>query len=719
MATLVLTAVGTAVGGPVGGAIGSIVGQYIDQNVLFAPKARHGPRLGDLSVQTSAYGSPIPKIFGRMRVAGTVVWATDLIETRSTSGGGKGRPKTVAYSYSASFAVALSARPIRSVGRIWAEGKLLRGAGGDFKAATGFRLHLGDEDQPADPLIASAEGAGETPAYRGLAYAVFENLQLEDFGNRIPSLTFEIEADPGPVALGAIAAELGEGEVATAETPMLAGYAAGGDSIRSAIEALGDVVPLSLSDRDGKLRLAVAADPPAELSSEEECARRQIVRQPAGSVADEVSIAYYDPDRDFQAGLQRATGGGAPAPRSADRRALPAVLSAEAAKALAEFRLAALRAARTGARLRLGWRRAALRPGDAVRLAGESGLWRIRRWTLEPMRVALELVRLSNAPVPDVLAEAGRPVREPDLRHGPTVLRLFELLLAELSGDSARLFAAAAGPEAGWRRAALSASFDGGTTWDEAGATSLPAVIGSATTMLPPAGSTLIDVASAVEVELLNESMWLGNASDDALVNGANLALLGSELIQFGAAEWLGGTRFRLSRLLRGRRGTEWAAGQHEADEDFTLIERDALAMVDAPANAVGAAVSVSAIGVDDSEAATANLIVTGESLRPPSPVHLRAERLGGGDIAIGWARRSRRGWDWPSGAETPLTEEAEAYRLVIAGAGFERVVATTEAGYLYTAAEQAQDEAAGAMTLSVVQLGTYGASRAASATLD
>lgn len=118
MATLVLTAVGAAVGGPIGAAVGAIAGQQIDAR-LFAPKARHGPRLGELAVQTSSYGSAIPKIFGAMRAAGTVIWATDLREERSSSGGGKGRPRTVEYSYSASFAVALSARPIRGVGRIW------------------------------------------------------------------------------------------------------------------------------------------------------------------------------------------------------------------------------------------------------------------------------------------------------------------------------------------------------------------------------------------------------------------------------------------------------------------------------------------------------------------------------------------------------------------------------------------------------------------------
>jgi hypothetical protein len=159
MATLILTAVGSAVGGPIGAAVGAIVGQQVDSR-LFAPKARHGPRLGELAVQTSTYGTAIPKVFGTMRVAGTVIWATDLKEQRSTGGGGKGQPKTVSYSYSASFAVALSGRPVAGIGRIWADGKLLRGAAGDFKSATGFRLHPGDADQPVDSFIVAAEGAG-------------------------------------------------------------------------------------------------------------------------------------------------------------------------------------------------------------------------------------------------------------------------------------------------------------------------------------------------------------------------------------------------------------------------------------------------------------------------------------------------------------------------------------------------------------------------------
>ena len=91
MATLALSTVGTLFGGPVGGAIGSLVGQSIDQQIFGSP--RRGPRLGDLSVQTSSYGTQIPRIYGTMRVAGSIVWSTDLVQSGETSGA-KGQPDT-------------------------------------------------------------------------------------------------------------------------------------------------------------------------------------------------------------------------------------------------------------------------------------------------------------------------------------------------------------------------------------------------------------------------------------------------------------------------------------------------------------------------------------------------------------------------------------------------------------------------------------------------
>ena len=722
MATLLLTAAGTAIGGPIGAAVGALLGQQIDAR-LFAPKPRQGPRLGELAVQTSSYGSPIPRLFGTMRVAGTVIWATDLKEDRSTSAGGKGQPKTVNYSYSANFAVALSGRPILGVRRIWADGKLLRGAAGDFKTATGFRLHLGGEDQAVDPLIAAVEGTGQAPAYRGIAYVVFEAFQLADYGNRIPSLTFEVEADAGTATIGAVAAALGDGLATAGETAALAGYAAGGDSVRSALASLAELETLSLID-DGETLVLTGGDAaePVTLAEAELGAatagaggRSEWLRRRGDSVPAEATLAYYDPERDYQTGLQRATRPGAAL--GSDRRAVAAALDAGTAKALAARRLDRLWAERRSAKVHLAWSRLGLAAGRPIRISGRPGLWKLVRWTLDRMVLTLELSGLPPAAAgTGMSASPGRPVGQPDLLHGPTSLVLLDLpLLADELPARPRLLVAAAGAEAGWRRAELSASFDGGASWTAAGATAPPAIVGTALSAPGAAGAALFDARHGLDVELLNDAMWLESRSDAALASGANLAVLGDELIQFGAATPLGDRRFRLSRLLRGRRGTEWAAGLHAPGEPFALIEAASLAPVDAPLGALGGEARVLATGLGDPEGVLALREVRGEAMRPPSPVHLRARRLANGDLALGWVRRSRTGWVWLSGSETPLGEEAEAYRLTLAGEGFERSLTLASPAYLYTAAEQSADGLAGPLEIEVVQLGTSAPSRPAS----
>lgn len=719
MATLVLSAAGTAVFGPIGGAIGAFVGQQIDGE-LFAPQGRAGPRLNDLGLQTSSYGTPLPKIFGTMRVAGTVVWATDLKEDRTREGGGKGRPETTTYSYSASFAVALSARPIVAVHRIWADGKLLRGAAGDFKSETGFRLLTGGEGQEVDPLLAAAEGAAGTPAYRGLALAVFEDCQLADYGNRIPSLTFEVEADAGAVPLDTIVAEISGGAANADSQARVTGYAAHGDSVRGAIETLVAAMPHQLADDGERLTLveaAGAAEPVAkELSGtapgESGAPRETIEREAAGRLPDEIALRYYEPARDYQTGLQRARLSG-PGSRT-ERIDLPATLSAPRARAIAEARLDRRWADRVGLKVALPWRQMALRPGALARL--DTGDWRIAGVELERMALTLDLRRARPAPAPLVDgANPGRSVDDPDLVHGPTTLAFADLPALDDTLDAQpRLLVAAAGTSPGWRHASLELSLDGGASQASLGETAPPAALGATLDTLPPGDPALFDGISAVTVDLLHDAMALESRSDDALVAGENMALIGEEVVQFGSAVQIASARFALSRFLRGRRGTEWAMAAHAPGERFLLLDPTTLKPVGVAVSALGATASLFATGVGDDMPASAELVVAGRSIRPPGPVHPGARRLSSGDIEIGWVRRSRLGWRWTDGGDIPLGEEAEAWRLTVApDIGSGRTVETGSTGYLYTLAAQQADGSAAAteLTLEIAQLGTLAAS--------
>ncbi|HEX8215754.1 MAG TPA: hypothetical protein VF582_09850, partial [Allosphingosinicella sp.] len=116
----------------------------------------------------------------------------------------------------------------------------------------------------------------------------------------------------------------------------------------------------------------------------------------------------------------------------------------------------------------------------------------------------------------------------------------------------------------------------------------------------------------------------------------------------------------------------------------------------------------------DAAEGAEVERPILGEAMRPPSPVHLKAQRVAGGDISISWVRRSRSGWPWLSGSTTPLAEESELYSVQLSGTGIQRTLMTGQSDLIYSAAEQADDGLAGALTISVAQLGTSSASRPA-----
>ena len=204
---------------------------YVDR-LIFGPRKRsvEGPRLENFQVQASQEGAGVPRVFGRGRIAGQLIWAANFkeatSETTESSGGKGGRPSAqttyTEYLYSISCAVGLCEGEIDRIGRVWADGKPFDLS--DYNV----RIYRGSEAQQPDALIAAVEGAGNAPAFRGLAYIVFEDLPLKDFGNRIPQLSFEIENslkdnDPGALenTLTAVTLIPGSGEFAYATTKVL------------------------------------------------------------------------------------------------------------------------------------------------------------------------------------------------------------------------------------------------------------------------------------------------------------------------------------------------------------------------------------------------------------------------------------------------------------------------------------------------------------------
>ncbi len=246
MATIVLSAAGAALGGSIGGTAlglsmvavgrfaGATLGRMVDQRLMGSGSdVVETGRVDRFRLTGSGEGEPVGQVYGRMRIGGHVIWATQFEEHLARHGGGKGgppQPTTHEYSYSISLAIALCEGEIGGVGRIWADGNEI--APKDLN----MRVYKGTDDQLPDPKMEAVEGAGLVPAYRGTAYVVMEDLDLAQFGNRAPQFTFEVirsdqaltadTPDPAQLVQG-VALLPGSGEYALATTPVTYSFGPG------------------------------------------------------------------------------------------------------------------------------------------------------------------------------------------------------------------------------------------------------------------------------------------------------------------------------------------------------------------------------------------------------------------------------------------------------------------------------------------------------------
>jgi hypothetical protein len=192
LATLLLSvggqALGAALGGPVGAtigrALGALAGSAID-NQLFGEETP-SPK-GAVRLLGSQEGTAISRLYGWSRLSGNIIWATELERRTTASSGAKSTSSQDDDSkIVVNLAVAFCEGEVAHLGRIWADGQLV-----DTRNLT-YRFYKGSADQTADSLMTALQGSDNCPAYRGLCYMVFEQLDISQFGNRIPQISVEL-----------------------------------------------------------------------------------------------------------------------------------------------------------------------------------------------------------------------------------------------------------------------------------------------------------------------------------------------------------------------------------------------------------------------------------------------------------------------------------------------------------------------------------------------
>ncbi len=563
------------------------------------------------------------------------------------------------------MAVALSSRPIARIGRIWADGNLLRGSSRDLKVDTQLRLYTGQDDQPLDSLMASAEAVGQCPAYRGMAYALFEDLQLAEYGNRIPSLTFELFERDEVVPVAEIFHLATAGAVDGKSTQNVRGYALAGATAQESLALLTDIFSLECHADGRELRIRdgqVGPYLPIPILPVQSENRTQFDRprqniEPSGRVAQAMTLRYYDHKRDFQISLQRGVRGASS--RGEQVVELPAVLDAHVAKHLVEQRLSHAQSQRFTWTGDIAMSASRLFPADSF--ADFNG----RLWRIEQIEHRFGTAHITARAAPELLtpqelpATSGRHVAAPDLTTGQTHLAVIELPLIGLNDPGkpvVGLFASGTG--AGWRRAALSLDVAGSKL--DIGPTAQPAIMGTTLGPLTPHPACLIDERSGISVQMLHSGMEIANRTGSPLDPDAPLFWLSGEFVRYGNCVDLGGGVYHFSRLLRGCYGYDDALAPHPAGARFVLLEPGSARLIEERTFASGDLVEAEAFGLGDSQPVTASAYMRALTITPPAPVHGEIWTTPDGGVAARWIRRSRIDNGWNDGVDQIMAEETE-----------------------------------------------------------
>jgi hypothetical protein len=241
---------------------------------------------------------------------------------------------------------------------------------------------------------------------------------------------------------------------------------------------------------------------------------------------------------------------------------------------------------------------------------------------------------------------------------------------------------------------------------------------GTCSTILPdpPAlvGDENWDTVSTVDVTMTSGVPLTD--SDSNVLNGTNAAMVGNEIIQYATVTPLGGNSYRLSRLLRGRRGTDFYMTGHIAAESFVMLQTGFVRHQVCDESLRGKTVLLKAVTSGGSLGAVSptSLLITGNEWKCYSPTYVKGTRNGGNDLTVTWIARTRSGGEMVDGgdvndADAPDTFDVE-FLASPGGAVVRTVSGLTSATTLYTAAQQTADglTPGNPVSLVVYQIGRY-----------
>ena len=233
------------------------------------------------------------------------------------------------------------------------------------------------------------------------------------------------------------------------------------------------------------------------------------------------------------------------------------------------------------------------------------------------------------------------PSDPPSLIIGDTRLEFIDSHILRDADDRLGYYVAIAGTNDNWNGALVELSTDGGANYNDSMMGQAESIMGDLLTSLPIHARAYPDYTNTIQVELLRTDMDLQETDLAGMMNRANLAIIGDELINFESADEVSPGVWELSGFLRGRKGSPIES--HEPGTRFVLLNRQELFFIDAELYQLGQELTFRATSVGGTNQDVQTVTFTGQSQTERQPAYLTASR-DGSNIVIDWQGVGRLG---------------------------------------------------------------------------
>lgn len=418
-----------------------------------------------------------------------------------------------------------------------------------------------------------------------------------------------------------------------------------------------------------------------------------------------VAVRFADRDRDYQQGTQSDKRVAAPTAsmQSGEELTLdlPIVMLSDFAKQLAQRWLYTTWAERANIESVLPWKYIRLDPTDIFQVTYRGD---VRRLRMSNMEIGGDLELAFTSTQEDSESDNSNLTADAGLGHINQVVpsglpsRWLPMDLPLLSAADAslqqfnRAYWAAAGYDDTWPGALLFQSLDSGISFSEISTAPVEAAWGITRTVIPAPETTLTwDESATIDILVARGVSQFTSSTDIEVLNGDNAIAVdgpnGPEIIQFVNVTTIDATTVRLSRLLRGRRGTDVAAltGAHAVGQQVVLLKPGTIFTFKNPLARMDVTLPFKVVTLNTllEDAPTIHATFTGQDLLPYAPSGLAAS-LSGGNATITWHRRTRFNGELRGLTGTvPLNEDSESYEIDVrdgpGGAILRTLAATAE----------------------------------------